>query len=1778
MADAYPVEDSLLSPSAAPEKATAPSAYPAEDKPETPAAYPDADLADPEKIRERYFTDETFKPSEDQFKLWHEYEHKNKAPIGQRIYDAAAGFLTLPKQAWDEMSQEADRGKPTQFVQRLGASAPQAIADLGLMAMTPAEHLAWLANPNTKKDLAGWQAHQYNVWKQKQELARTEALTNQNPSGSTPFSATSQIMSMGVPIGGLKYLKGPEVAAVPGKTLAQSAVEAAAKPAAKSTGENLASAAANATTKTGEVLKTIGAAPRHLVEKAAAEVVGPDLADRAAGAVETLGAFHNPVVRTIAAAEGVGSAAQKVGQIGQAAVEAGSEGPFGRMMNMAKNPNSGLPNWVRWAAASWPGKALEGGKNLAVSAGKGAAVGAGVGAGINLASDEDPVSGATFGALMGAGFGAANAGEYGKAQTFARRVKGLTSLMRENIADGVTPETLAKVPDAVALAASDARFLGVRAPDGRPVKVRFIDNAQVPAENAGASGFYSPDKSTFFINADHLQNPAEWGTIFHEFGHPLFESEVVNRPELKRQIDAAITANGADINQGKLGYAANLLNQSLKDKGVDPTSTEYAQALQDWVTQKDADSAARFNDPNHWFYSEVFGDVMRRALGTDKAMFDYGGAFNHAIRNAGLRGDVAGTARNFLRKMKIGTDSVQFGQTVIPGFEKVVDDPSLVKAARGLVKAQRDYLPGLTKPVAQEVKLSEADMGGEKAPFYKDQNGQAVNPYGMQVVGKDGKPKFVPFTRRQQVQMAKTERKALKQYIQPGQRVDKLPDAFYQDPNIMPWTKAAAKQVEDAIAQGTGLEGHYHRLNAKNSTETGDWKSDVQRTLGNTVVSWQEFQPMKVFQSKAGKLLVDAFSLAALRQKAALWAQRSGPLSLERWGGDLNQFFKDVEQYNANHAAGLPGDANNLGVDKRNVINAFLYGRNTANIEANPLRATIRGADRQGIVRSLRLDRLETLQPHEAGTKPNYDKGVLNMSPAQRPVVEVVSADGKKYKMTYDGEQDFSAIGKGKIGQYTALEDIPGVTTKGSTTYTPSLEKGGYKIGQPRQGNQTVQEVADAYLKSAGITEPQHSGYADIDENLSKKVADWYQNAEHAPDDPTVKQAYQAFAKETVDQWNAITAAGVTMEPWTKKGQPYADSKSMAADVRDNKHLWFFPTEGGYGSTEVAKHPLLEPSGIVVNGKDLPVNDVFRAVHDYFGHAKDGYSFGPRGELNAFMTHAGMFSDTARPAMAAETMGQNSWVNYGSHLRDAEGKIPAKGEPGHLPITERPYAEQKATVLPADLLKASRSLQASPAQTETPEFKKWFGDSKVVDAGGKPLVVYRGDRLGKHIFTGREDKSNYIQGNIFFSSEPAIAAGYAANNRRWKQGYAYSKDLTENDGLYRTFLSMQKPLIVDAKGEGWDSIPVKSGSIQIDDLAAEARKRGYDGLIVKNVVDQYGPSTQFAVFKPEQIKSAISNQGTFDAGNPDIRFSPAQTEEKSPFYSQLKKVVESKFTGKEMPAAQLAAILRNPQNQVKADELKWTGLDDFLSSKIKEGKRVSREEIDDYLAANQVQLKEVTKGVPQYSAQMREWLSNNGYEDYSSPPWGDIRATLNLQAREATNREQALLFYDLHNEAYELSHGGGVDETKFENYQLPGGSAYREILFTLPVNESKRFNIVPNAEETEYAGKPRVDVIDTRNGLVKYTGDDYGAAQWIRAFESDNAHSAFKSSHWDEPNVLAHTRVNDRVDSSGKPGLFLEEVQSDFLQAHRAMRAEIESSWVAAITRMKKDGVLTVKC
>lgn len=197
-----------------------------------------------------------------------------------------------------------------------------------------------------------------------------------------------------------------------------------------------------------------------------------------------------------------------------------------------------------------------------------------------------------------------------------------------------------------------------------------------------------------------------------------------------------------------------------------------------------------------------------------------------------------------------------------------------------------------------------------------------------------------------------------------------------------------------------------------------------------------------------------------------------------------------------------------------------------------------------------------------------------------------------------------------------------------------------------------VQDVADRYMadKDYGFQPPEK--YHELDKVHARNIAKAFDKMKHAPDDPAVKASYEALIRETLAQYQAIKESGLEITPVGAADYPYGSNpRAVAKDVADNNHMAFFKTEGGFGTGVEADqaHPMLRKSGEKIGDYEMLNNDLFRVVHDYFGHIKNGYGFRAAGEDNAWRSHAAMYSPEARPAMTSETRGQNSWVNYGPH-------------------------------------------------------------------------------------------------------------------------------------------------------------------------------------------------------------------------------------------------------------------------------------------------------------------------------------------------------------------------------------------------------------------------------------------------------------------------------------------------------------------------------------------------
>jgi hypothetical protein len=115
-------------------------------------------------------------------------------------------------------------------------------------------------------------------------------------------------------------------------------------------------------------------------------------------------------------------------------------------------------------------------------------------------------------------------------------------------------------------------------------------------------------------------------------------------------------------------------------------------------------------------------------------------------------------------------------------------------------------------------------------------------------------------------------------------------------------------------------------------------------------------------------------------------------------------------------------------------------------------------------------------------------------------------------------------------------------------------------------------------------------------------------------------------------------------------------------------------------------------SRVRIGNETLLHNDLFRAAHDAFGHVMSGNKFSLSGEFKAAYDHRQMFSDEATPALLAETIGQICWFYCGPHLVGRDGRLARKGDPGYVPLRDRPYPPQKAMLLPGDLVSGFEQL------------------------------------------------------------------------------------------------------------------------------------------------------------------------------------------------------------------------------------------------------------------------------------------------------------------------------------------------------------------------------------------------------------------------------------------------------------------------------------------------------
>ena len=416
--------------------------------------------------------------------------------------------------------------------------------------------------------------------------------------------------------------------------------------------------------------------------------------------------------------------------------------------------------------------------------------------------------------------------------------------------------------------------------------------------------------------------------------------------------------------------------------------------------------------------------------------------------------------------------------------------------------------------------------------------------------------------------------------------------------------------------------------------------------------------------------------------------------------------------------------------------------------------------------------------------------------------------------------------------------------------------------------------------------------------------------------------------------------------------------------------------------------------------------------------------------------------------------------------------------------------------------------------TESAEFKRWFEGSAVTDSDGKPLRVYHWSMNGD-ITEFRTEATDQDIGAHFGS---VVAANGRADNLQKTSG-----------NIYAVFLSIKNPLrITDEQaglgGGGWSGFDLldrliarkiftqkeysrAAGEYNKNEtpgsrawpFSKEARdfirkkleQNGYDGIVYSNQHEGNNGvgdgSDSYIAFRPEQIKSAISNTGAFDPSNPDILQDLAigqdyQYLNPSEFWAvRMTSTMAARFEAKSIWARSLqwlkealehikgALGLKSDHPLLKAlDDLIKNGNGEFVSkemlgsSEVYAAPRIIGDSGRQYTPDQEAMFKQTGREVDQGTVlgKLKEWAAANwrqGLFDQFQPARA-ISAhgyTLLRLSKGATGAFEALMGHgklSIRDGAYDADTSGGVMQEVF--FQL--GKESTDFLYWIAGNRAER--------------------------------------------------------------------------------------------------------------------------
>ena len=359
----------------------------------------------------------------------------------------------------------------------------------------------------------------------------------------------------------------------------------------------------------------------------------------------------------------------------------------------------------------------------------------------------------------------------------------------------------------------------------------------------------------------------------------------------------------------------------------------------------------------------------------------------------------------------------------------------------------------------------------------------------------------------------------------------------------------------------------------------------------------------------------------------------------------------------------------------------------------------------------------------------------------------------------------------------------------------------------------------------------------------------------------------------------------------------------------------------------------------------------------------------------------------------------------------------------------------------------------------------------------RKLKTISPSKFGKNLATGRDERPG-IGISMYYTRPDILETGVPSD-------YGFAVRVPENK-VY-PFNEDPLDLLPAAEKEFNKKFPGQAFDFnkQVAFVTQEASKRGYPMTVAQwNIRGTKALRAQTTEdFKPEMYRELVpgtTNQYTYnqeiDKLKPNAKRRgqasrgnriSTDTQIINGFYSPI----ENRINDFKQPKA--SATKWKEIVGVKSDEAVFSGLSDWLNSQ-KPDQQLSKEEVLQFMKDNRIEINEVIKSEIERPYDIEK---KRLFDKYGVTSIEELR-------NNATEAEMKKLFSQM----------GGSVQTKYSQYQLPGGDNYKEVLITLP-------------------GKDQ-----------------------------------FKSSHFNETNIITHLRMNTRIDADGKKVLFLEEVQSDWGQ------------------------------